>query len=99
MAASIFYHDKQLPECGVRGVGVSVGALCPCSHLLLKMQCLKLINMYRCRNLPDLTFEDFQKVDLASDKYKWIHFEVCSKTCARLCTVFILISVQRRNIT
>ncbi|XP_067665653.1 ketohexokinase-like [Haliotis asinina] len=27
------------------------------------------------RNLPELTFEAFDKVDLSSNKYQWIHFE------------------------
>ena len=58
-----------------------------CMHFVLN-------NHYHCRNLQELSLEDFQKIPLSCGRYSWIHFEVndflflCSVevlSCFRIC--------------
>lgn len=33
-------------------------------------------NFMSCfRNLPEISYEDFKKIDLKAEKFSWIHFE------------------------
>lgn len=50
------------------------------------------INNFLCfiRNLPDVSVEDFSKVDLS--QYKWVHWEV--RVSAKISLTFFIVTVQ-----
>lgn len=47
---------------------------CPISTVILSLQTGSRTILHHNPNLPELTIEDFEKLNL--DNYSWIHFEV-----------------------